>query len=186
MKNNFKRPKQLARTTIYESKWINLHVDQVELPGGRIVKKMHVLDYPMEGVGVVVVNESGKILLEYAYRYHTGKDGWEIPTGGIDPGESVLVAARREVQEETGYQTKDDAVVYSYNPSNGSSNQVLHIVFSSLSPEEQKPFDTNEVREIKWVTEDEVWELIHSKEMVDGFSLVGLLLYLSGRKPAIV
>ena len=180
MKN---RPKRLARRTIYESKWINLHVDKVEMPGGRVVEDMHVLDYPSEGVGVVVVDDEERILLEYAYRYHTGNDGWEIPAGGVDEGESVLEAGRREVLEETGYETKDHKLVYTYNPSNGSSNQILNVVFCRAVRSPPRSFDANEVREVKWFTKDEVKKLIESKEIVDGLALIGLLLFLEGLAP---
>ena len=143
--NKPKRPRKLSRTTIYESEWINLHTDKVEYPDGRVIEKLHVLDYPKEAVGVIVLNSEGGILLEYAYRYHTGADGWEIPAGGIDTGESIVEAGKREVLEETGYGSKDHQIMYSYNPSNGSSNQVFHIVKCEVEGE-QGDFDKNEVR----------------------------------------
>jgi len=174
-----KRPRQISRTTIYESEWINLHSDKVEYPDGRIVDELRVLDYPKEGVGVVVVNDQTQILLEYAYRYHTGQDGWEVPAGAIDPGEDVITAGQREVEEETGYQTKNHQLVYSYNPSNGSSNQVLHVVFCELTSNKQKAFDKNEVREVRWFTKQAIEKMIVDKEMVDGHSLLALLLYFT-------
>ena len=176
--NKPKRPKQLSRKTIYQSDWVNLHLDKVEFPDGRIIDKMHVIDYPIEAVGVVVVNNEGSILLEYAYRYHTGKDGWEIPAGGIDKGESAIKAGEREVKEETGYNTKNHKVIYSYNPSNGSSNQVFHVIFCEITPKNQSSFDKNEVREVKWVTMEEVKKMIQEKEIHDGYTLSALLLYL--------
>ncbi len=173
-----KRPKRLARTTIYKSAWINLHLDKVHFPDGRIVEEMHVLDYPAEAVGMIVINKEKLILLEYAYRYHTNADGWEIPAGGINQGESILEAGRREVLEETGYDTKGHKLIYSYNPSNGSSNQVLHVVRCTVKETKQVAFDKNEVREIKWFTEKDIGEMIKNKEIKDGHTLSGLLLHL--------
>lgn len=48
--------------------------------------------------GTLVVNASGEILLCHV----TGTHHWDIPKGLLDPGESTLVAARRELFEETG------------------------------------------------------------------------------------
>lgn len=172
-----KRPKQLSRTTIYESEWINLHTDKVEFPDGRIIDKLHVLDYPKEAVGVIVLDEQGHILLEYAYRYHTDADGWEIPAGGIDDGESIIEAASRETKEETGYDSKNHELIYTYNPSNGSSNQIFHIVRCTAEGK-QKNFDKNEVREAKWFTVNEIRKMIAGKKIHDGYTLSGLLLHL--------
>ncbi|MEO5875614.1 MAG: NUDIX domain-containing protein [Streptosporangiaceae bacterium] len=53
-------------------------------------------------VRIVCVDRSGRLLL---LRWHDPvdeRDYWEPPGGGIDPGESPLDAARRELYEETG------------------------------------------------------------------------------------
>src|SRR5262249_45346214 len=44
-----------------------------------------------------------RILLERQYRYAAGAYMWELPAGSIDEGENKLVAAKRELLEETGY-----------------------------------------------------------------------------------
>lgn len=171
------RPKRLSRKTIYQSDRINLHHDTVEFPGGRIIENMHMLDFPSEAVGAIALNKEGKILLEYAYRYHTGIDGWEIPAGGIDKGETIIAAGMREVLEETGYKTKNHELIYTYNPSNGSSNQVFHIIQCEVTSGDQTKFDTNEVRETRWFTIDEIKKMITNKEIADGYTLSALLLY---------
>ncbi|MFC5719155.1 NUDIX hydrolase [Streptomyces gamaensis] len=53
-------------------------------------------------VGAVIVDKSGKVLLLHrsADDYLGGL--WELPSGGVDPGESLIEALRREVVEETG------------------------------------------------------------------------------------
>lgn len=172
------KPKQLSRTTIYESKWINLYTDRVEFPDGHIIEKMHVLDYPSEAAGAIVLNSHGNILLEYTYRYHTNTEGWEIPAGGIEKGETILEAAKREVLEETGYETKEPKLIYSYNPSCGSSNQIFHIIKCIVTNKPQVTFDKNEVNTVKWFTENEVKQMIEKNEIRDGFSLCALLLHL--------
>lgn len=54
------------------------------------------------GVGVIVQNSSGQILLEK--RSDCG--WWGLPGGRIEPGESVIQAALREVKEETGLEVE--------------------------------------------------------------------------------
>lgn len=100
------------------------------------------------------------------------------PPGALKKGEAILEAGRREVKEETGYETKDHQLVYSYNASNGSSNLLLHVVFCQLTSKDQSSFDKNEVREVKWFSKDEVIHMIQEKKITDAFTLIGLFLYL--------
>ena len=50
-------------------------------------------------VGIMIVNREGRILVGEAIHY---PGEWMMPQGGIDPGESVIEAAVRELREETG------------------------------------------------------------------------------------
>lgn len=48
-------------------------------------------------------NKDPRILLARQFRYAAGQPLWEFPAGRIDPGESPLAGAKRELVEETGY-----------------------------------------------------------------------------------
>ena len=52
------------------------------------------------GVGIVVLNKSNKVFV--GKRIDNPKNFWQMPQGGIDPGEDYLSAALRELEEETG------------------------------------------------------------------------------------
>jgi len=54
-------------------------------------------------VVVMPVFRGGEILLVRQYRHSVGQFLWELVAGRIDPGESALEGARRELAEETGY-----------------------------------------------------------------------------------
>ena len=51
-------------------------------------------------VGVMVINGSGDVFV--AQRLEHYADAWQMPQGGINPGEDARVAALRELEEETG------------------------------------------------------------------------------------
>jgi 8-oxo-dGTP pyrophosphatase MutT (NUDIX family) len=53
-------------------------------------------------VRVLLLDEAGRTLLFRSVRPETGVVFWFPPGGGIEPGEDVLAAARRELAEETG------------------------------------------------------------------------------------
>ena len=58
-----------------------------------------------DGVGIVVLNKSNKIFV--GKRIDNPKNFWQMPQGGIDPGEEYLSAALRELKEETGIKSVD-------------------------------------------------------------------------------
>lgn len=170
-------PERLSRETIYQSKWVNLYADKVRFPDGRIIDRHHVVSFDKGAVGVVVANDKDEILMIEAYRYVTQSIGWEIPAGGMDDKESILDTAIREVKEETGYSLESCQHIYSFNPSNGISDQVFHIV-KAKAVNCIGNFDANEVKSIKWFSKNKIRGMINKKKIADGFSLTGLLICL--------
>lgn len=172
-------PKRLDRTVIYENSWVNLYVDKVLFPDGRLIEKHHLLHYDKQSVGVVIENDRDEILLIRSYRYTTNSIEWEIPAGGIEEGETIQEAAKREVLEETGYTTTEPQLICTFNPSNGMSDAVDNIV-KCKAISNIDDFDKNEVKERKWVKISTIKEMISKNQIKCGVSLIGLLLALSG------
>lgn len=85
------------------------------------------LDFPRAAVTAIVENDLGNIVFARICRYTTGATEWELPAGGIEAGESIIDAAKREVLEETGYTSADHRLIYSYYPMPGSANKLFHI-----------------------------------------------------------
>ena len=52
------------------------------------------------GVGIMLVNASGHVFV--GQRFDSVVEAWQMPQGGIDPGEDPYQAALRELEEETG------------------------------------------------------------------------------------
>jgi len=172
-----KKPIRLSRRTVYENPWVNLFVDRVELPGGRIIEEYHVIESNMEAVSVVMENASGEVLLVRVHRYPTDRLEWETPGGMMENGESIMDAARREALEETGCESTDHRRVYTFHPLNGISNKVFHVARCRAGQKVADP-DPNEVAETRWFSRDEVRDLIRRNEVCGGFTLVALSLWL--------
>ena len=90
------------RRTIFNGRVIDLSIDTVTLPNGHTTE-LEIVAHP-GGAAAVAVDEQGQVCLLEQYRHATG--GWltELPAGLIEAGESPLVTARRELEEEAGLQ----------------------------------------------------------------------------------
>lgn len=170
------KPEALDRKEIYRSRWVNLYVDRVRFPNGSVIEQHHLLDFDHQAVMAVVTDEAGRYLMVKVCRYPTGGAEWEFPAGSVEAGEEVLAAAKREVLEETGYHSVEHELLYSYHPLNGIANQIFHIArccAAGLGGE----FDSQEITEVRWFTEDELWQMIRANEIRDGYSLTSFLLH---------
>ncbi len=169
-------PQRLARRAFYESRWINLYLDRVRFPNGRIIDPYHLLDAPHTAVGALVSNEHGDLLMEQVYRYATGRLEWEIPAGGIEANEDILAAAQREILEETGLLSHTHRLLTQYNPANGSYNLKFYII-SCQAGECIGEIDAGEIKGWQWKSRGEIEKLLKDGELQDGFTLTAILLW---------
>jgi ADP-ribose pyrophosphatase len=172
------KPERLSRTVIYESAWVNLYVDKVRFPAGRVIDRHHILDFPRDGVAVLVENGESELLFVQAYRYTTGSLEWEVPAGSREPGEAIVTTAAREVREETGYETCEHELLYSFHPINGISGKTFHVVRCKAASDTPAAFDKNEIAQRRWFTLEQVRQMIGERQINSGFTLTALLLHL--------
>ncbi len=170
-------PKRLERNVIYESDYVCLYTDKVELSSGHVIEKYHQLHYPHESVCIVIFNEKNEILMIREKRYTVGRLEWEIPAGRIETGETREEAAKREAMEETGCTLKDIKFLCSNNPANGMSDLVLH-VFAAKVETEDNIQDADEVAEKVWMPVDDVKRLLKNNQTMDGVSILAILFAL--------
>ena len=169
-------PKRLKRTAIYKSPWINLYTDRVLLPSGKIIEKYHFLDYPKKSVVILLQNNKKEILFIKSLRYTTQKIEWELPAGQIEKREKILDAAKREVEEETGFKVKNLKHIYTFLSSVCMSNHTVYIIFGKIKTQSQKDFDKDEIKETYWLSKTRIEKLIRQKKITCGVSLIPILL----------
>ncbi|MFD8491700.1 NUDIX hydrolase [Amycolatopsis sp. NPDC059657] len=164
---------------IYASPWVNLDLDEVEIPGGRRFDH-HVIRFEGPSVGAVIV-EDDRVLLTRRHRFTIGRPGWEIPAGWCDEGETPEEAVRREVLEETGYAISSaEHLVTQYSLAGISTHQFQFFVCGGVV--QQGEADKSETSQLGWFTWPEVRALLTDGEIPDGCSAAALTFFLSTRR----
>jgi 8-oxo-dGTP pyrophosphatase MutT (NUDIX family) len=115
----------LDTRVVYANSWITVREDSVLRPDGR-PGIYGVVEIP-PSVGIVALGDGGEIALVRQWRYALGKMSLEIPTGGSEPGETILEAAGRELAEETGLAAATWIPLGSIDNSNGVTTDVAHV-----------------------------------------------------------
>lgn len=166
--------KTVKSKEIFRGKIINLRVEQVELPNGKIASR-EIVEHP-GAVAVVAVTSENQVLMVKQYRKACEEELWEIPAGKLDPGESPEDAAVRELEEETGYRAGSLEKLTSVYTSPGFANEMIHIYLAEkLTATEQNP-DEDEFLDLYHCTWEQIRELLKSGELKDAKSISGLLM----------
>ena len=174
-----------SRRSHYENKWVSVHILDVEPPDGADRYEHHVIVVPYRAVGVVVHHLEKGVLLLYRSRFITDTVGFELPAGGVEPGESSSEAAAREVLEETGWTVTEPRIFLTANASAGVSDQKVDFAYARAIESVGEPKDAFESDRLYWVPVDQVLSLIKEGLVPDSGTMTGLMYayafgYLNG------
>ena len=175
-----KPEKTLSSKIVFEGRAVKLRVDTIQMPDGRRTTR-EIVEHGA-CIAVVAIDRDNNILLVSQYREAVGKELLEIPAGGVDPGEAVETAVKREMQEETGYLPQKLEKLGGYYLAPGYSTEFLHLYAASdLVPGRLVAEDTEGINVVK-VPVSRIRNLLRSSKICDGKSIAGLYMFLEYRK----
>jgi ADP-ribose pyrophosphatase len=129
---------------------------------------------------ILAADEKGRILLIRQYRLPADKYLWELPAGRLDPGETPLRAAKRELKEETGYRARRWTRLTRFFASPGFLEEQMTIFLAeNLTPGQATPMD-DELIEPQWFTKRRVYEMIRDRGIEDAKTMVGFWCWQRG------
>jgi ADP-ribose pyrophosphatase len=123
------------------------------------------------------VDERGRILLVRQYRLPARAYLWELPAGRVDPGETVLRAAKRELREETGYTARRWTKLVSFWASPGYVAEKMTIYAASeLTAGDAQPMEDERI-ETRWFTLKQIEEMIDAGKLTDAKTIIAASLW---------
>ncbi len=169
--------KRLERTLVAKGAIIDYYQDTMQVPNGNIAK-WDLIDHK-GAAAVVAVREDGKLLMVRQYRNALERETLEIPAGGLNGREEPTeAAARRELQEETGYLCENLELLVSIYTTVAFCNEKIDIYLAEglRSPGEQH-LDEDEYIHVEAYTLEELRRMILDCKIQDSKTICGILAY---------
>jgi ADP-ribose pyrophosphatase len=131
---------------------------------------------------VMLVDRRRQVLLVRQYRLPARKYLWELPAGRMDPGETPLQSARRELREETGFTARKWSKLVSYYASPGFLAEKMNIFLAEEPTEGNATPMEDERIESRWFSIRELHERVAKGTLEDGKTIAALAAYQWRRK----
>jgi ADP-ribose pyrophosphatase len=167
---------RLTTRLLWESPWFNLRQDTVRTHTGEIITYTY---QDLRGAAIVVpITGERQVVMLRQYRYTVGEWCWELPGGGLDADETPAECAARELAEETGYSADELIALGPIFPSNGVSNERLHLFLATgvtAAPDRLRR-EATELMTIHLMPLAEAVTRVYRNEVRDGQAALALLL----------
>ncbi|HEY1397044.1 NUDIX hydrolase [Roseateles sp.] len=162
----------LSSDWILRGNFLQVKRDRVALPDGREATREYIR-HPGAAV-IVPLFDDGRVLLERQYRYPLGRVVLEFPAGKLDPDESPLRCAVRELFEETGYRAREWAYAGVLHNAIAYSDERIEIFFARGLIAGERQLDEGEFLDLLPVAEDELDRMAFDGRVTDAKTLIGL------------
>lgn len=163
------KEKKISSTLLYKGKIIDVYKDEIICPNGH--KSTRELIRHCKASCILAITNEGKVLMERQYRYPYDEVIYEFPAGKCDKNEDPELAARRELEEETGYKANEIIYLGKMYPSCAYTDEVIYLYLAKDLTKTKQHLDENEALNVMEISFDELDELIRRTELVDAKSL---------------
>jgi ADP-ribose pyrophosphatase len=156
----------------FSGRLLSLRVDEVELESGRRATR-EVVEHP--GAVAILAWDGERLAAVRQWRQAASADLLEIPAGTLEPGESPLDSAQRELAEESGLRAGGWEEGPSFYSAPGFSTELLTLFLATNLEAVDVAPPEDEVLERSWLTLADALAAIDDGRIRDAKSLVGIL-----------
>jgi ADP-ribose pyrophosphatase len=170
--------KVLTSQELMKSGFFKLRCDSLQLPDGQVQPRYYTMEFS-DWVNVVAVTTNNEIILIRQYRPPKEDYFIEIPGGTTHPGqnEDPKEAARRELEEETGFVAKEIHLVGTHDPNPAmQTNKMWTYLALGCEKIKEQNLDPFEQVEVELVSIAKAYEMAHKGDIKHSLVLTALFL----------
>ncbi len=171
------RETRLSSQALFKGSFLQAHRDEVALPDGTTAQREYLV-HPGAVMIVPLLTDTAvdmRVVLERQFRYPVDRVMVEFPAGKLDPGESVLACAQRELQEETGYRAREWARAGVMHPVISYSTEFIEVWFARGLVAGERSLDAGEFLDVFTATPQELLQWCCDGTVTDAKTLAGAL-----------
>ncbi|EKN69680.1 ADP-ribose diphosphatase [Neobacillus bataviensis LMG 21833] len=159
--------KTLQSEEIFSGKIISLHLQDVELPNGKQAKR-EIIKHP-GAVAILAITDDNKVVMVEQYRKALERTIVEIPAGKLEKDEEPAFCARRELEEETGYECESLELLTSFYTSPGFADEIVHVYLAKglTKKENAAALDEDEFVNLEELTLEEAEQYVKDQKIYD-------------------
>jgi len=168
------KEKTLKKRRIYKGRIVSLREDTVKLSTGRVAKR-EIVEHK-GAVAIIAICGKDKIVLVKQFRKPADRVLYEIPAGLANKGESDPAAAKRELEEETGFLAGRVKKVFEGYSSPGYSTEVIKFFVATNLKKTKQRSDDDELIDVMVIPIRSCSSLIKKGMIKDNKTLIGIML----------
>ena len=160
---------------VFRGKFLKIIRDQVKTAAGKLWSREYI-HHPGASM-VIPVLPDGRLVMIRQYRHALKQEFLEFPAGKIDAGESTLVAAKRELEEETGYVASDWKSLTTIHPCIGYANEKIEIFLARDLTLKQAKLDEGEHLTVEAIKFEDLVRWVQEGKVSDVKTQIGVFWY---------
>jgi len=165
MSNKFKGKK------VFHGKLLKVYSGQKRMPNGRIV---HIEEIKHPGASIIIPYVNKKVVFIRQYRPVLDEFIWELPAGKIDPGETAISCAKRELREETGFRPGKMKKLGFIYTTPGFCDEKIYIYETKCIGRSESAQDPDELLNVKLFSKNEIKNIFKKRELTDSKTIAAL------------
>jgi len=158
---------------IFYGKVLHLTEDKVRLENGHETTREII--HHNGAAAIVAFDEDDRLLMVRQFRYAIGEELLELPAGKIDPGETPIQCAARELIEETGYRAGRLTELGAIHPAAAYTSEAVYLFYAEELTRAQQNLDEDEFLTVEHMDFSQALDMVMNAEITDSKTQIGIL-----------